>query len=78
MIKCPYLLTNVSNIKGDGQYMINENLLDIVKVQETHSQNEVNDLLSQGWKLLNVYTGSFSYDASDQINMYVLGKPNDR
>lgn len=72
------MLTNVNNVKGDGEYMINKNLLDIVKVQETHSQNEANDLLVQGWKLLNVYTGSFSYEANDQINMYVLGKPNDK
>lgn len=71
-------MTNAGNAIGDGKCMINEDLLDIVKVQETHSQNEVNNLLNQGWKLLNVYTGSFSYDASDQINMYVLGKPNDR
>lgn len=58
--------------------MIVEDLSDIIKVQETHSQNEANDMLSQGWKLLNIYTSNFSSGINDQLNIYVLGKPVDR
>ncbi|MCT8978512.1 hypothetical protein N4T77_18140 [Clostridium sp. CX1] len=58
--------------------MINEELLNVVKVQETYSKNEANDFLSKGWKLINVYTSTFSFEPSDQVNVYVLGKPDDR
>jgi hypothetical protein len=57
--------------------MLNEELLNISKVQETHSQTEANDLLDNGWKLLNIYTGSFSLEFNDHINIYVLGKPGE-
>lgn len=57
--------------------MINEELLGISRVQETHSQTEANDLLANGWKLLNIYTGSFSMEFTDQINIYVLGRPGE-
>ncbi|MBC2581824.1 hypothetical protein [Clostridium sp. DJ247] len=58
--------------------MIEEHLSDIIKVQETHSQTEANDLLRQGWKLLNIYTTTFSYEPNDQATIYVLGKTDDR
>lgn len=54
--------------------MINEELLNISRVQETHSQSEANELLENGWKLLNVYTGSFSSEYDDHMNIYVLGR----
>lgn len=57
--------------------MHNENLYNISKVQETHSQTEANELLQNGWKLLNIYTGSFSLEFDDHINIYVLGKPEE-
>jgi hypothetical protein len=57
--------------------MINEELLNISKVQETHSQTEANELLESGWKLINIYTGSFSVEFNDQMNIYVLGKPGE-
>ncbi len=57
--------------------MINEDLLGISKVQETHSQTEANELLESGWKLLNIYTGTFSLEFDDRINIYVLGKPGE-
>lgn len=55
--------------------MFNEELLSISKVVETHSQTEANELLESGWKLLNVYTGNFSVEFNDLMNIYVLGKP---
>lgn len=57
--------------------MIIDELINISKVQETHSQSEANELLESGWKLLNIYTGSFSVEFDDHINIYVLGKPED-
>lgn len=57
--------------------MINEELLSISKVQETHSQTEANELLESGWRLLNIYTGTFSVEFDDQMNIYVLGKPGE-
>lgn len=57
--------------------MINEELLNISKVQETHSQTEANELLENGWRLLNIYTGSFFTELNDQMNIYVLGKPGE-
>jgi hypothetical protein len=57
--------------------MIIEDLINIGKVQETHSQTEANELLESGWKLLNIYTGSFSLEFDDHINIYVLGKPGE-
>ena len=57
--------------------MIIEDLSAIVKVHETHSQNEANDLLNQDWKLLNVYTTNFSFGVNDQLNIYVLGSLDD-
>jgi hypothetical protein len=57
--------------------MINEELLNISKVQETHSQTEANELLESGWRLLNIYTGTFSVEFDDQMNIYVLGKPGE-
>jgi hypothetical protein len=57
--------------------MINEDLSSITRVQETHSQTEANELLSDGWKLLNIYTGSFSVEFDDHMNIYVLGKPEE-
>jgi hypothetical protein len=57
--------------------MINEELLSISKVQETHSQTEANEMLESGWKLLNIYTGTFSVEFDDHINIYVLGKPDE-
>jgi hypothetical protein len=58
--------------------MSRDELLEVIKVQETHSQSEANTLLSQGWKLINVYTALFSSEVNDQANIYVLGKFNDR
>jgi hypothetical protein len=58
--------------------MINEELLNISKVQETHSQTEANELLDSGWRLLNIYTGSFSVEFDDHMNIYVLGKPGEQ
>jgi hypothetical protein len=57
--------------------MFNEELLGISKVVETHSQTEANELLENGWKLLNVYTGNFSVEYNDLMNIYVLGKPGE-
>lgn len=57
--------------------MHSDTLSNISKVVETHSTEEVNELLGKGWKLINVYTGSFSYDVSDQLNIYVLGRPDE-
>jgi hypothetical protein len=57
--------------------MINEDLINISKVQETHSQTEANELLENGWRLINVYTGNFSVEFDDHINIYVLGKPGE-
>jgi hypothetical protein len=57
--------------------MINEELLSISKVQETHSQTEANELLESGWRLLNIYTGTFSVEFDDHMNIYVLGKPGE-
>lgn len=57
--------------------MLIEDLLNITRVQETHSQTEANELLENGWKLINIYTGSFSSEYNDQMNIYVLGKPNE-
>lgn len=57
--------------------MINEELLNISKVQETHSQTEANELLESGWRLLNIYTGTFSLEFDDRMNIYVLGKPDE-
>ncbi|ERI94583.1 hypothetical protein HMPREF1982_00890 [Clostridiales bacterium oral taxon 876 str. F0540] len=57
--------------------MLQESLLSITRVQETHSQNEANELLEKGWKLINIYTGSFSVDYDDHVNIYVLGKPDE-
>lgn len=54
--------------------MITEQLLNINKVVETHSQSEANELLQNGWRLLNIYTMTFSVDYMDQANIYVLGK----
>ena len=57
--------------------MINDELLNITKVQETHSEKEANELLENGWVLLNIYTGTFSMEFDDQMNIYVLGKSED-
>jgi hypothetical protein len=57
--------------------MINEELFSISKVQETHSQTEANELLESGWRLLNIYTGTFSVEFDDQMNIYVLGRPGE-
>jgi hypothetical protein len=57
--------------------MITDELMNISKVQETHSQTEANDMLENGWKLLNIYTGSFSVEFDDHMNIYVLGKPGE-
>jgi hypothetical protein len=57
--------------------MNSDTLSNISKVVETHSPDEVNELLGKGWRLINVYTGSFSYDVSDQLNIYVLGRPDE-
>jgi hypothetical protein len=54
--------------------MLTEELLNINKVVETHSQAEANEFLQNGWKLLNIYTMSFSIEYMDQANIYVLGK----
>lgn len=58
--------------------MTYQDLSDIVKIQETHSQTEANELLSEGWVLLNIYTTIFSLGINDQMNIYVLGKLNGR
>lgn len=65
------------NVYKGGGNMISEDLYNITKVQETHSQTEANELLAQGWRLINVYTGSFSVEFDDHMNIYVLGKPDD-
>lgn len=57
--------------------MMHLDLSDITKVIETPSSNEVNEFLSQGWKLINTYTTSLSYESSDQTLIYVLGKEED-
>lgn len=57
--------------------MNSDALSNISKVVETHSSDEANELLGKGWRLINVYTGTFSYDASDQLNIYVLGRPDE-
>ncbi len=57
--------------------MLQESLLNISRVQETHSESEANELLEKGWKLINIYTGSFSVEYDDHVNIYVLGKPDE-
>jgi hypothetical protein len=58
--------------------MISDELLNITKVQETHSEKEANELLESGWRLLNIYTVTFSVELEDQMNIYVLGKSEER
>jgi hypothetical protein len=55
---------------------MSEELSDITEVLETSSTNEVNNFLSSGWKLINTYTtAAFSTETSNEIVVYVLGKP---
>lgn len=58
--------------------MVHEEFLGINKVVETHSSSEANELLENGWRLLNIYTTTFSVDVVDQANIYVLGKSDER
>lgn len=57
--------------------LLTEELLNITRVVETHSQSEANEFLQNGWKLLNLYTMSFSVEYMDQATIYVLGKSDD-
>jgi len=53
--------------------MLYQDLRDIKKIVETSSQDEVNDFLSKGWRLIDTYTTTYSSEIDDQVIMYVLG-----
>ena len=54
--------------------MLYQELRDIKKIVETSSQEEVNQFLSQGWRLIDTYTTTYSSENDDELVMYVLGK----
>jgi hypothetical protein len=57
--------------------MITDQIMNINRILETHSHHEANKYLQEGWRLLNIYTITPSYEVNDQLNMYVLGKSED-
>jgi len=57
--------------------MLYQELRDIRKIVETSSQDEVNKFLSEGWRLIDTYTTTYSAENDDELVMYVLGRGKD-
>jgi len=57
--------------------MLYQELRDINKIVETSSQDEVNQFLSQGWRLIDTYKSTYSSENNDELVMYVLGRGKD-
>lgn len=50
---------------------------DIVEIYETWKIDIVNELLANGWKLINTYTTADEVIRNDLTMNYVLGRPAD-